>query len=148
MHLVIFVALFSLFSTAATAQMNIPAPDDVKAAPADAAKTSSGLAHKVVKAGQGATKPTPADIVMVNYTTWTPDGKMHDTSYGKGPQFLPVGKLIPAWIEGLQLMVAGETRRFWAPEAIAYRGRDPKGPIVFEIELLSIQPNSTPATSK
>jgi peptidylprolyl isomerase len=86
---------------------------------------------------------------MVNYTGWTPDGKMFDTSFGKGPAFFPVGKVIPGWTEGLQLMVAGEIRRLWLPEALAFKGtREPKGPVVYDIELLSIQPNSTPATSR
>ena len=43
-------------------------------------------------------------------------------------------------------MVGGETRRFWIPEALAYRGqRDPKGMLVFDVELLSF--TVSPATA-
>jgi peptidylprolyl isomerase len=35
-------------------------------------------------------------------------------------------------------MVAGETRRLWIPEPLAYQGkRDPKGLLVFDVELIS-----------
>jgi FKBP-type peptidyl-prolyl cis-trans isomerase len=36
-------------------------------------------------------------------------------------------------------MVEGEERRFWIPEALAYRGqRDPYGALVFDVELIAI----------
>jgi peptidylprolyl isomerase len=48
--------------------------------------------------------------------------------------------VITGWTEGLQLMVEGETRRFWIPEQLAYRGRrEPFGTLVFDIELISIK---------
>ncbi len=37
------------------------------------------------------------------------------------------------------MMVEGEKRRFWIPEPLAYGGRDPKGMLVFDIELLDIK---------
>src|SRR5947207_529044 len=40
---------------------DIPAPSDVKAPPADAEKTASGLASKVLKPGTGKDKPSAAD---------------------------------------------------------------------------------------
>ena len=43
--------------------------------------------------------------------------------------------------EGLQLMVTGEKRRFWIPEALAYKGRPgaPAGMLIFDVELISFQ---------
>ena len=36
-------------------------------------------------------------------------------------------------------MVAGEKRRLWIPEALAYKGqREPKGMLVFDVELIDI----------
>jgi peptidylprolyl isomerase len=35
-------------------------------------------------------------------------------------------------------MVAGEKTRFWIPENIAYKGQDPKGLLVFDVELINI----------
>ena len=49
--------------------------------------------------------------------------------------------------EALQLMVEGEKRRLWIPEALAYKGaREPKGMLVFDVELLSVL--STPPDVK
>jgi len=40
----------------------------------------------------------------------------------------------------LQLMVVGEKRRLWIPEPLAYKGqREPKGMLVFDVELIKIQ---------
>ena len=41
-------------------------------------------------------------------------------SAGSGFQLTGV---IEGWTEGLQLMVEGETRRFWIPQKLAYRGQ-------------------------
>ena len=131
-----------LFAAAASAQTPkmIPAPSDVAAPPADAVKTKSGLASKVVHPGTGKAHPTSADLVTVHYTGWTTDGKMFDSSVARGQQAtFPLNRVIAGWTEGVQLMVVGETRRFWIPEALAYQGkRDPRGMLVFDVELFSI----------
>jgi peptidylprolyl isomerase len=46
-------------------------------------------------------------------------------------------------------MVVGEKRRAWIPESLAYKGQQgrPKGMLVFDIELLAIQPSPTRAPS-
>ncbi len=126
----------------------IPAPPDVAAVPADAAKTSSGLASKVLAPGTGGQHPTPDDVVTVDYTGWTTDGKMFDSSIARGqPASLGVDRVIPGWKEALQLMVAGERRRVWIPEALAYKGKEgrPKGMLVFDIELIEFHPGPTKA---
>ena len=47
--------------------------------------------------------------------------------------------MIAGFGEGLQLMVPGEKRRLWIPEALAYKGaREPKGMLVFDVELIDI----------
>ncbi len=118
------------------------APADVKAPPADAKRTASGLAYKVLKAGTGrALHPKATDEVMVHYTGWTTDGKMFDSSVTRGqPATFPLNGVIAGWTEGVQLMVEGGETRFWIPEALAYKGRPdrPKGMLVFDIELLRI----------
>ncbi len=115
-------------------------PADVAAPPADASKTDSGLASKVLKEGNGA-QPTADDQVEVNYTGWTTDGKMFDSSKKQGqPVKFPLKGVIPGWTEGLQLMKEGETRRLWIPESLAYGGRPgfPAGMLVFDVELLHV----------
>jgi FKBP-type peptidyl-prolyl cis-trans isomerase len=119
----------------------IPAPADVAAPPADAQTTSSGLASKVLTPGTGTEHPAPADSVKVDYTGWTTDGQMFDSSVVRGrPTVLPLGRVIPGWTEGIQLMVKGEKRRFWIPAKLAYEGKPgrPQGMLVFDVELLDI----------
>ncbi len=128
----------------ANAQNSMPtAPPDVKAPPADASTTPSGLASKVIKAGTGSKKPAAADTVQVHYTGWTTDGKQFDSSVTRGtPATFPLNGVIKGWTEGVQLMVEGEKRRFWIPAALAYGenpgGGRPGGMLVFDVELLKI----------
>jgi peptidylprolyl isomerase len=120
---------------------DIPAPPDVAAPPPDAQRTPSGLASKVLQPGTGNKHPRPEDRVTVHYTGWTKDGRMFDSSLRRGrPATFRLDGLIPGWIEGLQLMVEGERRRFWIPEELAYRGRPgaPQGMLVFDVELIRI----------
>jgi peptidylprolyl isomerase len=128
------------------AAADIPAPPDVAAPPADAQKTASGLASKVLTPGTSAAHPEEQDTVEVNYTGWTTDGKMFDASARHGgPAKFGLKGVIPGWTEGLQLMVVGEKRRFWIPDTLAYKGRSgPQGTLVFDVELLGITPGPKP----
>jgi len=124
--------------------MTTDTPADVKAVPADAEKTASGLASKVMKAGAGKEYPTAADTVEVHYAGWTLDGKMFDSSLSRGqPISFPLNGVIKGWTEGVQLMTEGEIRRFWIPADLAYGenpgGGRPGGMLVFDVELLSIK---------
>jgi peptidylprolyl isomerase len=125
----------------------IPAPPDVKTPPADAQKTASGLATKVLQKGTGDKRPGPTDMVTVHYTGWTTDGKMFDSSVTRGkPNTFGVNQVIQGWGEGVQMMVVGEKRRLWIPEPLAYQGkRDPRGMLVFDIELLEVAASPTAA---
>jgi len=135
--------------SAQTPPATLPAPPDVAAPPADATKTSSGLATKVVARGTGKDHPTKEDVVAVHYTGWKTDGTMFDSSVAKGkPSTFGVSRVIAGFSEGLQLMVTGEKRRLWIPEALASKGqREPKGTLVFDVELIDI-PSHPPADVK
>lgn len=126
----------------------IAPPADVAKPPADASKSPSGLSSKVIAPGKGTAKPGATDLVTVHYTGWTTDGKMFDSSASQpAPVTFPLDRLIKGWGEGLQLMVAGEKRRFWIPQALAYGGQAqrPAGMLVFDIELVEFSPSpSTP----
>lgn len=123
----------------------LPAPADVAAAPADATKTASGLASKVLQQGTGTEHPGAEDTVKVHYTGWMTDGKMFDSSVVRGqPAEFPLDHVIKGWTEGVQLMVQGEKRRFWIPAELAYgetprRPGGPHGTLVFDVELLGIK---------
>ena len=153
MRLTCFTLL--LFAAAVVAAQNpspssIPAPSDVAAPPADASKTASGLATKMIKPGTGKDHPGKEDVVTVDYTGWTTDGKMFDSSVVRGkPLTLAVNRVIPGFGEGIQLMVAGETRRLWIPESLAYKGEKgkPAGMLVFDVTLIDM-PTRAPADLK
>jgi peptidylprolyl isomerase len=118
-----------------------PVPPDVAAPPADAQTSKSGLAWKVLQPGTGTVHPKESSIVKVHYTGWTTDGKMFDSSIAKGaPAIFKLTEVIPGWTEGLQLMTEGESRRFWIPKKLAYRGLPgkPEGMLVFDVELVQI----------
>jgi peptidylprolyl isomerase len=119
---------------------SIPPPPDVSAPPADAIRTATGLASKVISPGTGTRHPRPNSQVTVHYTGWTTDGKMFDSSVARGePATFGLDAVIAGWTEGVQMMVVGEKRRFWIPARLAYEGKDgPQGLLVFDIELLKI----------
>ena len=76
----VFLALFFAATLAAQPPAVIPPPPDVAAPPKDARKTSSGLATKMIQPGTGKDHPAATDLVTVNYTGWTTDGQMFDSS--------------------------------------------------------------------
>jgi len=123
---------------------DIPAPEDVAAAPADAQTTPSGLASKELQKGTGTAHPAETDKVLVHYTGWTKDGVMFDSSVKRGqPISFGLNQVIKGWTEGVQLMVEGEKRRFWIPGKLAYgdgpsRGK-PTGQLTFDVELIKIE---------
>jgi FKBP-type peptidyl-prolyl cis-trans isomerase len=120
-------------------------PEDVKAAPASAKKTASGLAYRVLTPGTGQDHPQASSAVVVNYSGWTPDGKMFDSSVTRGqPARFRLDRVIKGWTEGVALMTKGEKARFWIPGSLAYgdkptRPGAPAGPLVFDIELIDFQ---------
>src|SRR5687767_15168892 len=117
-------------------------PIDVKEPPADAKRTSTGLAYKQLRSGRGVRKPEAWSRVVVHYTGWTTDGKMFDSSVARGtPATLGLEDVIRGWTEGMQLMVEGERMRFWIPENLAYKGEagSPRGMLVFDVELIRIE---------
>lgn len=145
LRMLVMATVFAATPLLTLADSKMPeTPSDVKAAPEDAVKTSSGLASKVLQAGKGEKKPSAADSVTVHYSGWTTDGKLFDSSVQRGePTSFPLNGVIKGWTEGLQLMVEGEKRRFWIPADLAYGenpgGGRPGGTLVFDVELISIK---------
>jgi FKBP-type peptidyl-prolyl cis-trans isomerase len=126
-----------------------PVPKDVAAPPKDAKKTAKGVFYKVLEPGTGKVRPKVDQIVRVHYTGWTTDGRMFDSSVVRdSPTRFPLNNVIAGWTDGMQTMVVGETKRFWIPEELAYKGREgsPAGMLVFDVELLEItDPPKPPA---
>ena len=121
---------------------SLAAPPDVAAPPANAQRTASGLAYRVLEPGTSRVHPQATSTVQVHYTGWTTNGEMFDSSVQRGqPASFRLDQVIPGWTEGLQLMTVGEKTRFWIPAEQAYNNRPgrPQGMLVFDVRLLSIQ---------
>jgi FKBP-type peptidyl-prolyl cis-trans isomerase len=109
----------------------------------DALLLDSGLATVVIRKGDGSPPPKLHDRVTVHYVGWLTDGHEFDSSLRRErpATFTPRG-VIKGWTEGLQLMSVGERRRLWIPSELAYgetpRSGAPAGPLIFDIELISI----------
>jgi peptidylprolyl isomerase len=118
------------------------APKDVGAIPADADRSASGLAWRVVNPGTGSDHPLDTSMVEVTYTMWTSAGEVIDSSALRNrPDTVGVKRLVPGWAEGMKLMVEGERRVFWIPEDLAFQGAPhrPAGMLVVDVELLLIR---------
>lgn len=120
------------------------APKTVMRPPPQAEVTNSGLAMLVLRPGTGQRTPGNEDSVLVHFVGWDQNGDKFDSSIARGkPDRLRMQQLEPGLREGLRQMVAGEKRRLWVPERLAFGpvptpGR-PAGDVVIEIELLEIQ---------
>src|SRR5947207_7376775 len=95
--------VLGLAPLAALPQAPPQTPPDVKAPPADAKKTPSGLAYKILKPGTGKKHPAATDSVTVHYSGWTTDGKLFDSSVVRNaPATFPLNGVIAGWTEGVQ----------------------------------------------
>jgi FKBP-type peptidyl-prolyl cis-trans isomerase FklB len=110
-----------------------------------------GLQYKVLTPGNGP-KPSATDTVVCNYKGTLIDGKEFDSSYKRGqPATFPVSGVIKGWTEALQMMPVGSKWQLFIPPDLAYGERQagpditPGSTLVFEVELMSIQPKTAAA---
>jgi FKBP-type peptidyl-prolyl cis-trans isomerase FklB len=104
----------------------------------------SGLQYQVLKEGTGP-KPKATDKVTAHYRGTLSDGTVFDSSYDRNqPLNIGVSEVIPGWTEALQLMKVGSKWKLFIPSDLGYGERGagheipPHSPLVFEMELLSI----------
>ena len=122
-----------------------PAPPDVAKPPEGTKRTAKGVYYRVLKSGGKQDHPTADDAIKVNYSGWTTDGRMFDSSYLKGdPVQFNLSGTIPGWVDGIPLMAVGDRMRFWIPQELAYAGAPgkPQGMLVFDVELVTIVPRA------
>jgi FKBP-type peptidyl-prolyl cis-trans isomerase FklB len=116
---------------------------------ADVITLPDGLQYTVLAKGAGA-MPGASDTVSVNYRGTLLDGMEFDSSYKRGqPASFPVNGVIKGWTEALQMMKTGSKWKLFIPSDLAYgesgqRGIPPNSVLVFEVELLSVQPAPPP----
>jgi FKBP-type peptidyl-prolyl cis-trans isomerase FklB len=108
--------------------------------------TASGLQFEILKKADGP-KPSKEDSVKVHYHGTLIDGTVFDSSVERGePAEFGVGQVIAGWTEALQLMPVGSKWKLFIPSKLAYgergAGEDigPNSTLIFEVELLSIDP--------
>lgn len=114
--------------------------------------TASGLIYEETLAGTGAT-PQPGDIVSVHYTGTLTNGTVFDSSHARNEPItfqLGRGQVIAGWDEGIGLMKQGGKARLTLPPHLAYGERGaggvipPNATLIFEVELVDIQPAPPP----
>jgi len=104
-----------------------------------------GLQYKVVTAGTGK-KPTDDDTVVCQYRGTLLDGTEFDSSYSRGPAVFAVKDVIPGFREAVKLMPVGSKWQVFIPPSLAYGEKgagdaiEPDATLIFEVELVSIQP--------
>jgi FKBP-type peptidyl-prolyl cis-trans isomerase FklB len=112
----------------------------------------SGLQYKILTQGTGP-KPAATDTVTCNYRGTLLNNTEFDSSYKRSqPLTIAVNGVIKGWTEALQLMPVGSKWKLFIPSDLAYGQRAPAeiGPnsvLVFEVELLSIQPKPEAAAA-
>lgn len=122
----------------------VAAPLDVKAPPADAVKTESGLRYKKVVTNDGGVQPKRNDTVLVHYTGWTQaSGETFFTTRGRvEPMPINLSQTAPGFTEGLQLLRKGEKAVLWMPPEIGYKAdsKQEREARVYEFEIVDVQP--------
>lgn len=113
--------------------------------------TESGLQYRIVTKGEGAV-PAATDTVTVHYEGRLFNGTVFDSSIERGePATFPVQGVIAGWTEALQLMPVGSKWQLFIPPALAYGEGgagaiiEPNSALVFDVELLDIQPQQAAA---
>ncbi len=143
-----FPLLALLFGVALLVACRAPDGPPAGGSPAD-------LEITVLKAGDGAVARS-GDVVRVHYTGWLYDerapgrkGEEFDSSRPRGEAFaftLGHGTVIRGWDEGVAGMKVGEVRQLAIPADLGYGSRGaggvipPHQPLLFDVELLAVEP--------
>jgi FKBP-type peptidyl-prolyl cis-trans isomerase FkpA len=105
-----------------------------------ATKHASGMYYQIIEPGSGAT-PTINSTVKANYT-----GKYtNNTSFDDGVETFSLGGVIEGWQIGIPLINQGGKIKLIIPPYLAYgcydyRGIPGNSVLVFDVELLEVQP--------
>jgi len=104
--------------------------------------TESGLQYKIIEPGNDV-HPTKEDTVWVNYKGTLLNGEVFDQSQEGSPVRFTLGRVIPGWSEGMQLIGEGGKIQLFIPGDLGYgeygtRGIDPNSTLIFDVELTKV----------
>jgi FKBP-type peptidyl-prolyl cis-trans isomerase FkpA/FKBP-type peptidyl-prolyl cis-trans isomerase FklB len=89
-------------------------------APEEFTTTESGLKYRIRRKSDGK-KPSPTDVVSVQYRGWLDNKRIFDSSYSKGtPVEFGLNGVIKGWTEGLQLIGEGGMIELEIPPELGY----------------------------
>ncbi len=112
--------------------------------------TNAELQYKVVTEGTGEI-PKSNDTVSVNYKGTLISGKEFDSSYKRGqPGKFMVNRVVKGWTAALETMKVGSKWELYIPSSLGYGDMgnpniEPGSTLLFEVELLAIEPPPSPA---
>jgi peptidylprolyl isomerase len=133
-----------------------PVPETEQAGTETMTTTASGLQYVIIREGDGP-DPQAGELVAVHYRGTLEDGTEFDNSYTRGQPFtfaLGRGMVIPGWDEGIALMRVGDKAKLIIPPDLGYGERGagevipPNATLIFEVELVSIQPGAPDAPTE
>jgi peptidylprolyl isomerase len=126
------------------------APPEAATPVEGAVVTDSGLQYIEIEAGDGPA-PQAGEVVAIDYVAKLEEGGEFDNSYSRGEPIrfaLGRGMVIPGLDEGIALMNLGGKATLIIPPELAYGSQGaggvipPDATIIFEVELVSIEPGS------
>ncbi len=115
--------------------------------------TNAELQYKIVTEGHGEV-PRSNDTVSVNYKGTLLNGKEFDSSFKRGqPAKFMVNRVVKGWTAALETMKVGSKWELYIPSSLGYGDMgnasiDPGATLIFEVELLAIEPPPAPAPAQ
>ncbi len=145
----VVLAIFSLSAHAADPALSSASNDAYLSANAikkGVVTEPSGLQHRVIQNGFGK-RPGATDTVTVYYKGALINGTVFDSTEPGLPATFTVNKLIPGWMEALELMREGDHWELVIPANLAYGARGagsgvipPNQTLVFDLQLVTDTP--------
>ena len=123
--------------------------------PDDYTTTDSGLQYYFLEEGDGET-PEEGEIAQVTFSGWVQGGTRFADSQGSAPIEFMVGReeILPGWDEMVLLMQVGDVVQFVLPPELGLGEEGapngiipPNATLIFEMELLGIEPPPPPPTT-